>query len=287
MSYLDDLLGKQIKISGVILPQRKTLNVIGTAAVSAADNPATGETDLTINASVPGPLSITTAMLQDYSVTKIKMNNNAVDGDKILLDNNTYLRAKDLGGNEQNLLRMSSDDLLHFARAFKADSTHTLIANGAALLTTFSTVLSGAGVTATLANGAEGQFKFFLNIAAGAATVAPATTNGANQIVLGPQGVALLYFLENEWRVIPGVGANLSDDIQSFAAAGTWDGASKCVLCTGTTYTITTPVGQRGQLVTVNNGASGNVTFGGQIMAAGTNYIYTYLNASWRRVAVA
>lgn len=73
MSYLDDLLGKAIKFSGQLLPQRKVLNVIGSAAVSVADNPATGETDLTIDTSVPGTNTVTTAMIQNNAVTLAKL----------------------------------------------------------------------------------------------------------------------------------------------------------------------------------------------------------------------
>lgn len=65
MSFLDDLLGKQIKKDGVILPQRKTLNIIGTAAVTVADNTSTGETDMTID----------TAAIADGTITKAKLVN--------------------------------------------------------------------------------------------------------------------------------------------------------------------------------------------------------------------
>lgn len=84
MSYLDDLLGKQIKKDGVILPQRKTLNVIGNAAVTVADNPASGETDLTIDTAAPGPNSITTNMIQNLAVTGVKLDTNSVTTSKIL-----------------------------------------------------------------------------------------------------------------------------------------------------------------------------------------------------------
>lgn len=60
MGFLDDLLGKTILRDGVVLPDRKKLNFIqGTgSAVTVADNPGTGATDVTINltnAAVAGP----------------------------------------------------------------------------------------------------------------------------------------------------------------------------------------------------------------------------------------
>lgn len=83
MSFLDDLLGKQIKKDGVILPQRKTLNIIGTAAVSVDDNTSTGETDLTIDTAAVADLSITTAKLANSAVTLAKIADNNVTVNKI------------------------------------------------------------------------------------------------------------------------------------------------------------------------------------------------------------
>lgn len=60
MGWIDDLLGKTVLRNGVVLPDRKKLNFIqGTgSAVTVADNPGTGATDVTINltnAAVAGP----------------------------------------------------------------------------------------------------------------------------------------------------------------------------------------------------------------------------------------
>lgn len=45
-SWLDDLLGKQLQVDGVNLPQRKILNLVG---VTAEDDEANGATKVTIN----------------------------------------------------------------------------------------------------------------------------------------------------------------------------------------------------------------------------------------------
>ncbi len=85
MSWLDDLLGKTILRNSVVLPDRKKLNFIeGThAALTVADNPGTGATDVTINllnGAVGGPGTSTDnaiarwngtdgALLQDSAIT--------------------------------------------------------------------------------------------------------------------------------------------------------------------------------------------------------------------------
>jgi hypothetical protein len=56
MTYLDDLLGKQIQTEGVNVPQRKNLNFVsGTGvAVTVSDNPTTGATDVEITTGAGG-----------------------------------------------------------------------------------------------------------------------------------------------------------------------------------------------------------------------------------------
>ncbi len=171
--------------------------------------------------------------------------------------------------------------------AFSLAGTETLTSSGAISTIVPGTILNGSSLAMTLANGlGSGQFKFIVNIASTNATVTPATTAGANTLILGQNGFALLVFYSGEWRTLAASNAHISDDSQSFSGAGTWNATSKLVICTGTTYTVTTPNGYEGQTVMVRNQASGNVTFGGQVMATGTYYLYSYLNAGWRRVAL-
>ncbi len=220
-------------------------------------------------------------------LTSLAFANDALTGSKFRLDNAQYLRARNAANSaDVNLLRLDASDLLEIARVARLSSSETLVASGAVSLTTNLTILNGASLATTLANGAEGQLKLIVNIATTTATVTPATTAGANTASLGQNGCILLVYLSGEWRVLAATRAIVSDDSEAFSAAGTWTGFSKLVVCTGTTYTITTPNGIEGQTVMVRNQASGAVTFGGQSMATGTYYLYSYLNAGWRRVAL-
>lgn len=212
--------------------------------------------------------------------------NSATDA-KVRLSNNAALRARNAAGNaDVDLLKLTTGDLLSFLRVFIFGSTETLTSSGAISVTTTVTVLNGSSIAMTLANGTEGQVKLVVNINSTTATVTPATTSGANTLSLGQHGAALLTYIGSEWRAMVSPRVQVSDDSQSFSGAGTWDGFTNLVVCTGTTYTITTPNGTEGQTVMVRNQASGNVTFGGQVMATGTYYLYSYLNAGWRRVAL-
>lgn len=212
---------------------------------------------------------------------------NAVNGTKLRLANNEALRARNQAGNaDVDLLKLTTGDLLSLLRVFIFGSTETLTSSGAISLTTTVTVLNGSSIAMTLANGTEGQVKLVVNINSTTATVTPATTSGANMLSLGQHGAALLTYIGSEWRAMVSPRVQVSDDSQSFSGAGTWDGFTSLVVCTGTTYTVTTPNGVEGQTVMVRNQASGNVTFGGQVMATGTYYLYSYLNAGWRRVAL-
>lgn len=220
-------------------------------------------------------------------LTSTAFANDALTGTKFRLDNAQYLRARNAANNaDVNLLRLNSSDLLEIARVARFSSSETLVASGAISVTTNLTVLNGASLAMTLAAGAEGQIKFVVNVASTSATVTPASTSGANVVTLGQYGSALYYYVSSEWRLLAATRAVVSDDSESFSGAGTWSGTSKLVICTGTTYTITTPAGADGQTVMVRNQASGNVTFGGAVMATGTYYLYSYLNAGWRRVAL-
>lgn len=167
------------------------------------------------------------------------------------------------------------------------DDTETLTGSGAISLNLSRTVLNGSSLAMTLADGSEGQIKHVVNIASTAATITPATTSGANVVSLGQHGAAIFVFESGEWRAfLAGSSSHITDDSQSFSGAGTWNGWSALVIATGTTYTITTPAGYDGQTVMFRNQASGNVTFGGAVAATGTYYLYSYLNAGWRRVAL-
>jgi hypothetical protein len=218
---------------------------------------------------------------------------NAVTDTKIRLANNAALRARNAAGSDDvDVFKVSTSDKVEILAAllYGATSTETLTASGAISTTTARTLLDGTSLAMTLAAGNTGQIKVVININATVATVTPGTTTYANTVSLG-QGGAVLYSYNNaQWVVLAlSPSAHVSDDTQALSAAGTWNGWSKHVRCTGTTYTITTPNGYSGQTVVVENAASGNVTFGGQVMATGTTYLYSYLNpgaAAWKRVAL-
>jgi hypothetical protein len=187
---------------------------------------------------------------------------NAVTDTKIRLANNAALRARNAAGSDDvDVFKVSTSDKVEILAAllYGATSTETLTASGAISTTTARTLLDGTSLAMTLAAGNTGQIKVVININA-------------------------------QWVVLAlSPSAHVSDDTQALSAAGTWNGWSKHVRCTGTTYTITTPNGYSGQTVVVENAASGNVTFGGQVMATGTTYLYSYLNpgaAAWKRVAL-
>lgn len=217
--------------------------------------------------------------------------NDSVRGTKILLANNEALRALNASAAAAELLKLSTTNVLELLQSVAFATTETLTGSGALSLTTSISVLNGASLVMTLAAGTGvGQLKLVLNIASTPATVTPSATTGCNIVSIGQFGWALYIYVNSEWRVLPGPVCNVTDalsSVQTFAAVGSWSGATNLVTCTGTTYTITTPAGYEGQTVIVSNQASGNVTFGGAVMATGTYYFYSYLNAGWRRVALA
>lgn len=215
--------------------------------------------------------------------------NDSVRGTKILLANAEALRALNASAASTDLLRLSSSNILELLQSIALASSETLTGSGALSLATSVSVLNGSSLAMTLAAGVAGQLKLVLNIASTPATVTPSATTGVNTVSIGQNGWALYAYINSEWRVMPGPVCNVSDalsSVQSFSGAGSWSGATDLVVCTGTTYTVTTPAGYDGQTVLVRNQASGNVTFGGAVMATGTYYFYSYLNAGWRRVAL-
>lgn len=217
--------------------------------------------------------------------------NNAIDGAKFRLANNQPLRALNASAASTDLLRLSTSNILELLQTIALASSETLTGSGALSLATSISVLNGASLAMTLAAGSSsGQIKLVLNIASTPATVTPSATTGVNVVSLGQFGWAIYAYINSEWRVLPGPVCNVVDalsSVQSFSGAGSWTGATDLVVCTGTTYTVTTPAGYDGQTVLVRNQASGNVTFGGAVMATGTYYFYSYLNGGWRRVALA
>jgi hypothetical protein len=157
----------------------------------------------------------------------------------------------------------------------------TLTSSGAVSVVKTYTILNGASLAMTLADGVEQQHKYILNIASTAATVTPSLINGIAKVTLSQYGMAHYVFFNSEWRLIMATNAYIN--ALSFSGADTWAANSPSVICTGTTYTITTSNGVSGQTVLVENNASGNVTFGGQVMATGTYYLYAWMNGGWRR----
>jgi hypothetical protein len=213
---------------------------------------------------------------------------NAVTDTKIRLANNAALRGRNAAGSaDVDILKVTTADKLELLAPllYGATSTETLTVSGAISTTTARTLLNGASLAMTLAAGNTGQIKVIVNIASTTATVTPGTTTYANAVSLGEGGAVIYGYHNSQWIVLAlSPSAHITDDTQAFSAAGTWNGWSKRVACTGTTYTITTPDGQLGQQVIVNNAASGNVTFAGSVLATGTSYLYVYVQAStWRR----
>ncbi len=213
---------------------------------------------------------------------------NAVTEAKLRLTNATgFLRARNAAGSaDVNIIGLDASNLVTLPTAFRSTSTQTVTTSTALSVATTITILNGASLATTLASGAEGQLKIVVNIASTTATVTPGTTAGANTASIGQHGAVVYWYLSGEWRAIAATRCILSDNIESFAVAGTWTGFSRGILCTGTTYTITTPAGATGQTVIIQNNASGDVTFGGQICATTTCYLYTYTGAAWKRVAL-
>ncbi len=131
--------------------------------------------------------------------------NDGVTGTKIRLDNAQYLRARNAANNaDLNLLRADAGDLLDIARVARFSSSETLTSSGAISLTTNLTILNGSSLAMTLANGAEGQLKYVVNINATSATVTPSTTAGPNEVKLYQYGAVLYVYLSGEWRVVRG-----------------------------------------------------------------------------------
>jgi hypothetical protein len=220
----------------------------------------------------------------------------SVTGAKLRLDNAQYLRARNAAGSaDVNLLRLDAGDLLDLARVLRVSSTETLAASGAISLTTSLTILNGASLAMTLANGQEGQLKFIVNIAATNATVTPATTSGANTVTLFQHGFIALVFLSGEWRVLRAVQSVVTDDTTTYTTASPSN-------LTATTYryilntaggTITLQPGVEGQeVVFVNINASsttvvGSVTAGvnSAALAQHGSVRFIYMSGEWRAFA--
>jgi hypothetical protein len=135
----------------------------------------------------------------------------SVTGAKIRLDNAQYLRGRNAAGNaDLNLLRVNANDQLDLARVSCFSSTETLVANGAVSLTTSLTILNGATLAMTLANGQEGQVKWVVNIALTSATVTPATSSGVNTATLSQHGAVMYVYLSGQWRAFAGAGCALA-----------------------------------------------------------------------------
>ncbi len=187
----------------------------------------------------------------------------ALNGTVFRLANAQYLRARNAAGSaDVNLLRLDASDLLDIARVARLSSTETLVASGAVSVTTSLTILNGASLAMTLANGAEGQLKFIVNIAATVATVTPATTSGANTVSLQQYGFVAYIYLSGEWRVLRATKAVVTDDIQATTAtSGTYDVvASVFTFNNAGATTATFNAGAAGQEVDVYNIGAGTVT---------------------------
>jgi hypothetical protein len=213
--------------------------------------------------------------------------NSSIGAAQIRLANAAWLVARNAANSaDVNLLRLSATDRLEVSPAVVFSSPEQLSGSGAISLQTVLTAVSSASANAmTLAAGTSGQIKIILNLFTGPTTITPSIA--ANNTVLLGQDGAVVYVFGTKWypvAIINGIITNDTVSQQSFAAAGTYNGFAKTVVCTGTTYTITTPAGVVGQTVAVSNNASGAVTFGGFAMATGTYYQFTYLNGAWRRV---
>lgn len=138
-------------------------------------------------------------------LTSAAFANDTIPGTKIRLANAEYLRARNATNTgDLNLLRADSSNLLDLATAARFSSTETLTASGAISIVTSLTILNGATLAMTLANGAEGQVKWVVNISGTSATITPGTTAGPNEVKLYTNGSVMYLFLSGEWRFVRG-----------------------------------------------------------------------------------
>lgn len=131
--------------------------------------------------------------------------NDSITGAKIRLANLESLRARNAANSaDLDLLQLDAGNILEFERVARFSSSDTLSASGALSLTTNLTILNGTSLAMTLANGAEGQIKWIVNINSTAATVTPGTTAGPNEVKLLQYGAVMYIYLSGEWRFVKG-----------------------------------------------------------------------------------
>lgn len=191
----------------------------------------------------------------------------SVNATKIRLGNNTSLRARNaLDNADLNLFRLTTGNIFELMQPTiigGASSLETLTSNGAISVALACTALNGSSLVMTLADGAVGQLKQIVNVAATTATVTPATTTVANTISLLPGAAVLLWFRNGNWLVIGSTpGTVVTDDIQATTAtSGTYTITGRVFTFNNAGATTATfNVGAAGQRCTVHNIGAGTVT---------------------------
>lgn len=145
--------------------------------------------------------------------------------------------------------------------AVNTSDTETLTGSGAISLTVLRTVLNGASLAMTLADGVDGQVKYITNIASTAATVTPATTAGANTVSIGQNGTVIYVFQSGEWRaILGGTNAQITDDIETLIANGAASVSTKFTILDGSSLAVTLANGAVGQEKYFFNNASSTAT---------------------------
>lgn len=227
---------------------------------------------------------------------------NAVTDAVLRLRNNQSLRARNAGDSaDVNLLKLNASNVLDFQTVSIFSSSESPTNSGALSLTTMISILNGASLAMTLAAGTDGQFKVVVNKHSSVATVTPTPGPAeppvlANTISLVQNGVAMFWYIDSGWRVIPGPGCTVTDDSTTITAAGAAniDVTTKNIIANyagGATKTLNP--GVEGQIVDIVNINAANAVFVGST-TLGVNQAtlvqygsvrYNYLSGEWRALA--
>lgn len=186
--------------------------------------------------------------------------------------------------------------LLCGQKCVNTDSVQSVSGGGNAPVNAFAyTTFTGGAASYTLTDGKTTEEGTFVNTGTGNATVTPSTTtNGINTFVLLPQGTARVKFVSGEYRILPGPGCIVTDDVTTITADNTYVFQTKNIICNkGSALAITLSDGVEGQEVNVANIGAGTATITPST-SAGTNTAaivtngfcrYTFLGGEWRAVA--
>lgn len=178
-------------------------------------------------------------------------------------------------------------------QAVVTDDVETLTTSGAISVTLAATILNGASLAMTLANGVEGQRKRIVNINATTATVTPSTSAGANTVSLLQNGSVEYMFSSGEWRVLGLKQGTVTDDVETLTSNGAVSTILERTILNGSSLAMTLANGIEGANKKIVNIAATNATIT-PATSAGTNtatlvqngyVLYTYLSGEWRAIA--